>query len=200
MNKWNGELTNLFPGHPPKPVGITDPNIRPSDLDPYGNCQWTEKWDENRVVLYNGIAFNRVGTLYTKLPEEYTFLIAKHLENVFKQYEYFHFDVGFISHGDMKNHCFLYDIPQHKGTFRERDYLMRSLRHKITAQEIQLPVSSEDMGMTPDEFFEYGMNRKDPRALESLEGLVGKPWNSRLSRSVSEAQAMKQGWKKCRHQ
>lgn len=202
------DLSNIFPGHPPKPVGHTnsgDMEILPSDIES-SPCQWTEKWDEHRVVLFNGLAFSRVGNLYTKLPDTYTYKVAKYLEKCFKIHEYFHFDVGFMSHGPMKGLCFLYDIPQHKGTFRERNEVMRACRESFATTVIGdsdlnggvvLPVSGEDMDMTGDELY---YNCKKRSHLEQLEGVVGKPWDHVYEgRSPTEAQAKKQGWLKCRY-
>ena len=140
------DLTNLFPGHPPKPVGHTNSGaseVLPSDLDPYGSCQWTEKWDEHRVILFNGLAFSRVGDLYSKLPDTYTHKVAKYLEKCFKIHEYFVFDVGFMSHGPMKGNCFLYDIPQHKGTFRARNAIMRHVTRALPPQLLVTRISMD---------------------------------------------------------
>ena len=204
------DVTNLFPGHPPKPQGHTNSGaseILPSNLDPYGNCQWTEKWDEHRVILYNGLAFSRVGDLYSKLPDTYTSEVAKYLEKCFKVHEYFIFDVGFMSHGPMKGVCFLYDIPQHKGTFRERDAVMQSCRESFGTTTlggsdlngfVVMPVSADDLEMTADELYNYcksgGADRYD-----QLEGVVGKPWNHVYEWSRTESEAKKKGWLKCRH-
>lgn len=202
------DVSNLFPGHPPKPVGHTnsgDVEILPSDLDPYNTCQWTEKWDEHRCILYNGLCFNRMGSLYTKLPDTYTQQIAKYLEKCYKIHDYFVFDVGFMSHGPMKGLCFLYDIPQHKGTFRERDEVMRSCRESFATTVIGdtdlkggvvLPVSGEDMDMTGDELYH---NCKSRKHLDQLEGVVGKPWDHTYSFSRTEAIAKEVGWLKVRY-
>lgn len=219
------DVRNIFPGHPPKPLGHTNSGaseILPSDLDPYGNCQWTEKWDEHRVILYNGLAFSRVGDVYSKLPDTYTSEVAKYLEKCFKVHEYFIFDVGFMSHGPMKGTCFLYDIPQHKGTFRERNKVMRACEESFTTTviggwfdpeiwlekgypyeeeatirgQVVLPVSGEDMDMTPNELY---YNCKSRSHLDQLEGVVGKPWNHVYEWSRTEKIAKERGWLKCRY-
>lgn len=210
------EVANKFPGHPPKPMGHTNPDLKgkddwgsmevlPSDLDPYNTCQWTEKWDEHRVILYNGLAFSRVGDIYSKLPDTYTYKVAKYLEKCFKIHEYFIFDVGFMSHGPMKGLCFLYDIPQHKGTFRERNEVMRACRESFATTVIGdtdlsggvvLPVSGEDMEMTGNELY---YNCKSRSHLEQLEGVVGKPWDHVYQFSRTEAEAKKKGWLKVRY-
>ena len=209
------DVTNLFPGHPPKPMGHTNPDLNgaddwgcmeilPSDLEVMP-CQWTEKWDEHRVILFNGLAFSRVGNLYTKLPDTYTYKVAKYLEKCFKIHEYFVFDVGFMSHGPMKGLCFLYDIPQHKGTFRERNEEMRACRESFATTvigdtdlsgQVVLPVSGEDMDMTGNELY---YNCKKRSHLEQLEGVVGKPWDHVYEWSRTEAIAKEQGWLKCRY-
>ena len=208
------DLTNLFPGHPPKPVGHTNSGaseVLPSDLDPYGSCQWTEKWDEHRVILFNGLAFSRVGDLYSKLPDTYTHKVAKYLEKCFKIHEYFVFDVGFMSHGPMKGNCFLYDIPQHKGTFRARNAIMRACNESFATTvigdtdlngQVVLPVSGEDRGMTGDELYQ-SCKRRSQSAEEfglqvQLEGVVGKPWDHIYKWSPTEAVAKQQGWLKVR--
>jgi ATP-dependent DNA ligase len=201
------DITNIFPGHPPKPMGHTNPpegdEVLPSDLESVP-CQWTEKWDEHRCVLFNGLCFNRVGDLYTKLPDTYTYKVAKYLEKCFKIHEYFEFDVGFMSHGPMKGVCFLYDIPQHKGTFRERDAIMRACNESFATTiigdsdlngQVVIPVSAEDVGMSANEFYIRCKNLNH----DQLEGVVGKPWDHVYEWSRTEAQAKKQGWLKCRH-
>lgn len=210
------DVTNIFPGHPPKPMGHTNPDLEgkddwgsmevlPSDLDPWGHCQWTEKWDEHRVILFNGLAFSRVGNLYTKLPDTYTYKVAKYLEKCFKIHEYFVFDVGFMAHGEMKGNCFLYDIPQHKGTFRERNAIMRACNESFATTvigdtdlsgQVVLPVSGEDKGMTGDQLYQ---NCKERSHLEQLEGVVGKPWNHVYKFSPHESVAKLQGWLKVRY-
>ena len=203
------DVRNIFPGHPPKPLGHTNSGaseILPSGLDPYGLCQWTEKWDEHRVILFNGLAFSRVGDLYSKLPDTYTREVAKYLEKCFKVHEYFIFDVGFMSHGPMKGTCFLYDIPQHKGTFRERNKVMRACQESFATTVIGdtelnggvvMPVSADDMEMTADELY---YNCKSRSHLDQLEGVVGKPWGHVYEFSRTESVAKKKGWLKCRYQ
>lgn len=234
------ELDNLFPGHPPKPMGYTNSgtiikawntrfqtgvrrqkelntrtgviseahDVLPSHLDEYGTCQWTEKWDEHRVILYNGLAFSRVGALYSKLPDTYTSEVAKYLEKCFKVHEYFIFDVGFMSHGPMKGTCFLYDIPQHKGAFRERNAIMRACNESFATTiignrelngRVVLPVSGEDKKMTGDQLYADCLSRSQGMPLlDQLEGVVGKPWDHVYQFSPSEAMAKQQGWKKVR--
>lgn len=213
------DLTNLWPGHPPKPLGHNNAGVSecaqilPSDLDPYGNCQWTEKWDEHRVILYNGLAFSRVGDVYSKLPDNYTSEVAIYLEKCFKVHEYFIFDVGFMSHGPMKGTCFLYDIPQHKGIFRERNKVMRACEESFTCNiigstelsgQVRLPVSADEELMTADELYNNCKSQSHLWGLreegaDQLEGVVGKPWNHVYEWSRTESEAKKKGWLKCRH-
>lgn len=201
------DLSNIFPGHPPKPVGHinTADEILPSSLDPYNNCHWSEKIDEHRVILFNGIAFSRVGDLYSKMPEEYTHKVARWLEQCFKDHEYFVFDVGIVAHTRAKGRVYLYDIPQHRGTFRERNELMRSHEDMLdTHEEIRLflPTDCTDLGKTPDELYFWSQERwgflksyNEPLS----EGVVGKPWDHIYNWSRTEALAKKEGWLKIRH-
>lgn len=204
------EVANLFPGHPPKPVGhINQPGdpyaITPSDLDPCQNMVWEEKWDENRCILFNGLCFNRTGSLYTKLDRKHTYEVAKGLEKLFKKHEYFVFDVGFIAHGNLKGTCFLFDIPQHKGTYEERRGLMDGLEESMSTYSFGVHGKGEQTIVMPEQstdgdalYHRCRLYESDP-VLGLREGVVGKPKDHIYQFSLTENKAKEQGWVKVRY-